>query len=279
MTDLDQRTHEHARTPGDQLAGKVAFVTGGASGIGRAIVQRFVQAGADVVAADVDRDGLDGLAERLDAGDRVETVHCDVTDEASVAAAVDTCVDRFGALDIAVANAGRGAFAPVVGHPLDEWRSIIDLCLTGAMLTLNHAGRVMRDGGSMIVISSLNATQPARGMSAYCAAKAGVVALTRCAAMELGDRGIRVNAIAPGLIETAATSLMFSLPGLVDEFVDNAPIGRFGTPEDVAGVALFLAGDDSTFVTGSLYAVDGGGNTGRYPDLAGAVARLAAPID
>jgi NAD(P)-dependent dehydrogenase (short-subunit alcohol dehydrogenase family) len=262
-----------ARPP--RLDGKIALVTGGANGIGRAIVERYRAEGARVVAADVD---VARLAELDRLGDpALGTVRCDVTDEASVAEAADATVERFGGLDIAVANAGRGAFAPVVGHPLDEWKAIIDLCLTGVMLTINHAGRVMNEGGSIIAISSLNATQPAAGMSAYCAAKAGVVALVRCAAMELGERRIRVNAIAPGLIETDATALMFAMPGIVEEFVDNATVGRYGSGAEVANVALFLGSDESTFVSGSLYPVDGGGNTGRYPDLAGAIQRMTAP--
>jgi NAD(P)-dependent dehydrogenase (short-subunit alcohol dehydrogenase family) len=163
-----------------------------------------------------------------------------------------------------------------VDHPLAEWQAILDLCLTGVMLTIKHAGRVMNDGGSIITISSLNAIQPAAGMSAYCAAKAGAVALTRCAAMELGHRGIRANAIGPGLIETSATATMFGLPGIVEEFIDNATVGRYGQPDDVASMAVFLASDESTFVSGSFHSVDGGGSTGRYPDLAGAIERASA---
>jgi NAD(P)-dependent dehydrogenase (short-subunit alcohol dehydrogenase family) len=114
-------------------------------------------------------------------------------------------------------------------------------------------------------------------MSAYCAAKAGAVELTRVAAMELGHRGIRANAIAPGLVRTAATGAFFELPGVVEEFVENTTVGRFAEPDDVAAMAVFLASDESTFVSGSTHLVDGGASTKRYPDLPGALERLGTP--
>jgi 3-oxoacyl-[acyl-carrier protein] reductase len=259
----------------NRLDGKVAVVTGSAAGIGRAITQRFLDEGAQVVGGDL---GVDAMADiSAQHGDSFLAARCDVTSEADVESLATSAVDRFGRLDIAVANAGRGAFSPIVDHPLEEWQAIMDLCLTGVMLTIKHCGRVMSEGGSIITISSLNAIQPAAGMSAYCAAKAGVVALTRCAAMELGGRGIRANAIGPGLIETSATATMFALPGIVEEFVDNATVGRYGQPDDVASMAVFLASDESTFVSGSFHSVDGGGSTGRYPDLMGAINRMMEP--
>ncbi len=260
---------------GDRLQGKVTLVTGAASGIGRGIARRFDAEGASVVAGDIDADGLRRLADDL--GERCLTAICDVTAEADLEALTALAIERFGRLDVVVANAGKGTYAPVVDQTLEQWREIIDLCLTGVFLTFKHAGRVISDGGSMIAISSLNAIQPSAGMSAYCAAKAGVAMLTQVTAMELGGRGIRVNAIAPGLVETNATGTFFELPGIVDEFVENTTVGRFAQPDDVANVALFLASDESTFVSGSLYSVDGGARTKRYPDLPRAFARLAAP--
>jgi NAD(P)-dependent dehydrogenase (short-subunit alcohol dehydrogenase family) len=204
--------------------------------------------------------------------------HCDVTSEASVAAVAERAT-ALGGLHVAVANAGRGAFAPIVDHPLEEWKAIIDLCLTGVFLTVKHSGRVMVDGGSIITIASLNAIQPSEGMSAYCTAKAGVVMLTKVAAMELGARRIRVNSIAPGLVQTNATSGFFMVPGVVEEFVENTTVGRFAQPDDIASMASFLAGDESTFVSGSMFSVDGGAATKRYPDLPAAFARLTAPTE
>lgn len=257
-----------------RLDGRRAFVTGAASGIGRAVTERFLSLGASVVAADIDDAGLAALADQH--GDVVVPVHCDVTSEDSVSAAC-AVADDLGGLDVVVANAGRGAFATVVDHPLDEWKAILDLCLTGVFLTIKHAAPVTHDGGSIITIASLNATQPSAGMSAYCSAKAGVVMLTRVAAMELGARRIRVNSIAPGLVETNATAGFFAVPGVVPEFVENTTLGRFAQPDDIAHMAAFLAGDGSSFVSGTSFAVDGGASTKRYPDLPGAFARLAAP--
>lgn len=255
---------------------RLALVTGAASGIGRAITERFVADGLRVLATDIDTDGLDRLAAEL--GDSVRTAHCDVTSEESVAAAC-TRAGELGGLHVAVANAGRGTYAPITEHALEEWRAILDLCVTGVFLTIKHSAPVMHDGGSIITIASLNATQPSAGMSAYCTAKAGVVMLTQVAAMELGARGIRVNAIAPGLVETAATGAFFMVPGVVEEFVDNTTVGRFAQPSDVADMAAFLAGDGSTFVSGSLFRVDGGASTKRYPDLPAAFARFAASAE
>lgn len=256
-----------------RLDGSVAFVTGAASGLGRAITTAFIAEGASVVAGDIDLPGLDRL--RTDLGDRVTVVACDVTDESSVAAAVAVAVDAHGGLDVVVANAGRGAFGAIVDHELAEWQAIMDLCLTGVFLTLKHAGAATRDGGSIITIASLNAIQPAAGMAAYCAAKAGATALTRVAAMEFGRRRIRANVIAPGLVRTAASAAFWEVPGVVEEFVDNTTVGRFAEPADVAAMAVFLASDESTFVSGSLHSVDGGASTKRYPDLPAAIERLA----
>jgi NAD(P)-dependent dehydrogenase (short-subunit alcohol dehydrogenase family) len=257
-----------------RLAGKVALVTGAASGIGRAVTDRFVDEGAIVLAGDIDTAGLEALVAQH--GDRVVTGRCDVTDEASVEQFVARSAG-LGGLHIAVANAGRGAFAPIVDHPLGEWQAIIDLCLTGVFLTVKHAGRVMHDGGSIVNIASLNAIQPAEGMAAYCTAKAGVAMLTKVAAMELGHRQIRVNTVAPGLVQTNATGAFFAFPSIVEEFVQNTTVGRFAQPKDVADLVTFLAGDESTFVSGGFHSVDGGASTKRYPDLPGAFARLAPP--
>ena len=255
---------------------RLGLVTGAASGIGRAITERLVADGLRVLAADIDTAGLQRLADEL--GDRVITAQCDVTDEASVAAVCERA-QELGGLHVAVANAGRGTYSPIVDHPLDEWKAILDLCLTGVFVTVKHAAGAMHDGGSIITIASLNATQPSAGMAAYCAAKAGVVMLTRVAAMELGARRIRVNTIAPGLVETNATSAFFMVPGVVDEFVDNTTIGRFAQPADIANMASFLAGDESSFVSGSLFPVDGGAGTKKYPDLPAAFARLTPPTE
>lgn len=257
-----------------RLGGRTALVTGAAAGIGRAITERLVAEGAVVVAGDIDTTGLESLAAHH--GDQVVTAVCDVTSEQSVADLV--AATPGGRLDVVVANAGRGSFGRIVDQPLEEWKAVVDLCLTGVFLTLKHTGPVINDGGSVITIASLNAIQPAEGMAVYCAAKAGAAMLSRVAAMEFGHRGIRVNTVAPGLVETGATSPFWMVPGVVDEFVDNTTVGRFAKPDDVANLVAFLACDESSFVSGGLHSVDGGASTKRYPDLPGAFARLEASM-
>lgn len=256
----------------NRLQGKVALVTGASSGIGRACADRFIAEGADVVAGDIDESGLARLAD--DHGDRVVTVPCDVTSEPDVERLFSVGVERLGGVDVVVANAGKGTYSLLADHELDAWKEIIDLCLTGVFLTLKHASRSMRDNGSVITVASLNAIQPAEGMAAYCAAKAGAAHLSRVAAMELGHRGIRVNTVAPGLVETNATAGMWMVPGIVEEFVDNSSLGRFAHPSEIAAVVAFLASDDAGFMSSSFLSIDGGGNTGRYPDLPGAFRRF-----
>jgi NAD(P)-dependent dehydrogenase (short-subunit alcohol dehydrogenase family) len=247
------------------LTGKVALVTGAASGIGRAITERFIADGAQVVAGDISQEGLDLL--RTEFGVAISTCLCDVTQEEDVANLAAFGISSFGHIDIVVANAGAGTYGLITELPLSEWKRIIDLCLTGVFLTLKHGGAVISDGGSIINIASLNAIQPSQGMSAYCAAKAGVSMLTQVAAMEFGPRGVRVNTIAPGLVETNATSGMFAVPVVIEEFVENATLSRFAQPDEIASVASFLASDESSYMSASFVSVDGGGNTGRYPNL------------
>ena len=253
-------------TEHQSLSGKVAVVTGAASGIGLAITETFLSAGARVVAGDIDADGLRSMSSL--ASDRfLVTTLCDVTKEIDVENLFAVARSHFDGVDVVVANAGAGTYGLLAEHPLSEWQRIIDLCLTGVFVTVKHAAATMNDGGSLITIASLNAIQPSKGMAAYCAAKAGVAMLTRVAAMELGERGIRANTIAPGLVRTNATAGFFGVIQVVDEFVENAPLGRFAEPREIADLALFLASDRSSFMSASFLSIDGGGNTGRYPDL------------
>ena len=169
-----------------RLDGKVAIVTGGASGIGRAIAERIVDDGGRVVVGDIQEDALRSVADDL--GDACAVVRCDVTVEDGPVALAALAVERFGRLDIAVANAGGGVASPIADHTLADWQQVLDVTLTGAFLTVQAAARVMADGGAIVAIASLNAVQPARRMAAYCAAKAGVVALVDVAVLEFGRR-------------------------------------------------------------------------------------------
>lgn len=247
-----------------RLHGKVALITGGASGIGLGTAQRFVAEGAQVMLADLNGDAATTAADVL--GPNAAAVACDVTDEAQVAAMVAATVERFGGLDIAVNSAGAGDYSFVVDSDVERFRFIVDLCLVGVFTSMKHEAPAMRDGGSIINIASINAFVPAHGMSAYCSAKAGVEMLTKCAAMEMGPR-LRVNALAPGLIDTPITKIFFDVGTVHDDFVANTTMGRAGQPADVAAAALYLASDDASWVSGEMLVVDGGGSTGRYPRL------------
>jgi len=251
------------------LDGKVAIVTGGASGIGKAIVEAFVREGSRVIVGDVDGAGIGRLIGEL-GHNQVDGAEVDVRDEAAVERMVGQAVRRFGRLDIAVNNAGVGGFAPIQAYPLEEWERVVGISLTGTFLCIKHeAARMMAQGkgGSIINIASLNAVQPAAGFAAYCAAKAGVAMLTKVAALELGRHGIRVNAIGPGLVHTPATAPMTAVPGLEAAFIAETALGRAGEPEDVAGLALYLASDVSSLMTGQTLYIDGGASLKKYPEL------------
>jgi NAD(P)-dependent dehydrogenase (short-subunit alcohol dehydrogenase family) len=142
---------------------------------------------------------------------------------------------------------------------------VVDTCLTGAFLVLKQAGQRVRKGGSVVSISSLNARQPGTGMSAYCAAKAGLGMLTEVAALELAPKGIRVNAVSPGLVETPLTAPALEIPGIEDDYLDNTPLGRKGEPEEIAAAVVYLA--TAAWVTGETLDINGGAHLRRYPDL------------
>jgi NAD(P)-dependent dehydrogenase (short-subunit alcohol dehydrogenase family) len=256
-----------------RFGGKVAVITGGASGIGLATARRIVSEGGRVVLGDLDAAALSPVAEEL--GDAVEVVAGDVSVEADVERLVETAVVRFGGLDVAFANAGIGSAARLVDLDVAEWSRVLDVNLTGPYLLIKHAARRMGGGGSIVVTASLNAVQAGIGMGAYCASKAGVAMLVEVAALELGPRGIRVNAVGPGLVRTNLTEGAFALPGIVDEYVENTPLGRHSSPDEIAALVAFLASDEAGFISGSLHLIDGGAHTKRYPDILGQLESLA----
>ena len=249
-----------------RLAGKVAIVTGGASGIGLATVRRFVAEGAQVVVGDVNPDDMADIP-------GVVTQHCDVAVEDDVEQLAQAAVDRFGRLDVAFANAGIGSLQRIVDVDVTEWQRVLDINLTGPLLTIKHAARRMPDGGSIVVTASLNAVQPGVGFGAYCSSKAGVSMLVQVAALELGPAGIRVNAVGPGLVRTPLTEGAFMLPAIEHGYVENTPMGRYASPEEIAGFVAYLASDEASFVSGSLHLIDGAAHTMKYPDLLGILER------
>ncbi len=253
---------------GERLAGRVGVITGGASGIGLATARRFVDEGARVVLGDRNEGLLASVGEELGAAVATEVI--DVTVEADVERLVARAVSTFGGLDLAVNCAGLGTLAPVSGHSLEEWSTVIGVCLTGTFLSVKHEARAMEEtggGGAIVNLASINAKVPAKGMSAYCSAKAGVEMLTRCAAMELGPKGIRVAGIGPGLVETPLTEYARLLPHIGQAYLESVPLGRVGAPDDIASAALFLVGDEASWVSGETLYVDGAESTNGYPDL------------
>jgi NAD(P)-dependent dehydrogenase (short-subunit alcohol dehydrogenase family) len=243
------------------LENKVAIVTGASKGIGLAIAKRLNDAGAHVVLADLDGAGAQEAAGTLTSA---EGVACDVRDENQVAQLVRDVVERHGHLDVMVCSAGIAKVSPIVQTTLEEWRAVMAVDLDGVFVCTKHAAAAMASngGGSIINVASIKAFGGAPGTGSYGAAKAGVVSLTKTAAMEMRAHGVRVNAICPGWVATDMVldrkeELEKVLGVDFDQVIDHIQ-GRLGTPEEIAGVAVFLASDRSRFSSGSTYVVDGG---------------------
>lgn len=256
-----------------KLDGKVAVITGGASGIGMTTVLLFVEEGCHVVIADIQNDKGEHLAEEF--GEAVAYVHTDVSQESNVKAAIDHALARFGRLDCLYNNAGIGGVSgPIEEIAIEEYDRTMRVLLRGVFLGMKHAAPIMKQQGSGSIIStaSVAGLQAGYGPHIYSAAKAAVIHLTRSVAMELGESGVRVNCICPGGIATPlfGTSLGLS-SGAADQNIETMkillanfqPIRRSGLPEDIARAALWLASDDSSFVNGHALIVDGGLTGGR----------------
>jgi NAD(P)-dependent dehydrogenase (short-subunit alcohol dehydrogenase family) len=250
------------------LKGKGAVVTGGASGIGKAIATAFVEAGANVLLCDVNAKGLETVTREL--GERAIGRVTDVSDEDQVEAAMRAARETFGSLDIVVNCAGFGAIVPLTELPGEKWRSVHAVTLGGVFYGVKHGARQMLEQGRpgvIINISSVNARHPMEANAAYCAAKAAVDMLTRCGALELGPRGIRVVGIAPGLVETPLTRHELEDPAIRELFMSVIPMKRAVHSEEIAGTAVFLASDHARSINGETIAVDGGLLTRGTPAL------------
>jgi meso-butanediol dehydrogenase / (S,S)-butanediol dehydrogenase / diacetyl reductase len=245
----------------DRFAGKVAVVTGAASGIGLATTKRLLAEGAEVVGSD--------LNPVPDLGDAFVGIEGDVTKESSAEGLVAAAVDRFGGVHAAfnVAGGARGGY--IVDLAEADWDFTVDLCLKGVFLGMKHQARqMMRQGGGAIVnIASLNAHVPMHAGSAYVAAKAGVEMLSRNGALEFAEFGLRVNAILPGLVQTNLTRRHFDNPDALAAFEQRIPMGRPAQPEEIAAPALYLASDDASYVNGASLLVDGAWAVSGYPDM------------
>lgn len=239
------------------LAGKTAIITGGAQGIGFAIAERFVAQGARVVLGDLNAGTVAEAAAKL--GDEVAVgMAGDVTSAADVDALIRTAVDRFGALDVMVNNAGITRDATMRTMPEEHFDQVMNVHLKGTWLGTKAAAEVMREqgSGSIVNMSSISGKVGNIGQTNYSAAKAGIIGLTKAAAKEVAFKGVRVNAIQPGLIRTAMTEAMPQKAW--DSKMAEIPMGRAGEPDEIAKVALFLASDLASYMTGTVMEVTGG---------------------
>ena len=242
------------------MGGRIAVVTGAATGIGAAIATRLGASGATVIVNHLDTEAeAEATAAAIrEAGGQAEVAQTDVTDVEQTEALFREIVKQHGRLDVLVNNAGIVKDAPLAGMRELDWQRVLDVNLGGVMRCTRLALRPMMSArtGCIVNLSSIQAIRGGRGQANYAAAKAGVLALTRAAALEVADRGVRVNAVLPGFIETDMTALVRRRAG--DEVLSHIPAGRFGTPQDVAGLVLFLCSDDAAYITGQSFTVDGG---------------------
>jgi NAD(P)-dependent dehydrogenase (short-subunit alcohol dehydrogenase family) len=238
-----------------ELEGKVAVVTGAASGIGKATAIAFANEGAVVAIVDRDAAGARAVAEEIDG----HPYDIDVRDGAGLTSAFGDVADRLGGLDVLVNNAGLGDLRPL--HTLDEelWHRLIDVNLTGTYNAMKAAVPLMLRGGGGAIVnnSSLSGLMPTRNEAAYSAAKAGVIALTKSGALEYGPE-VRVNCVAPGYVRTPLTAMFDQYPDAFAEIADGMPARRMGEPEEIAEVVLFLACERSSYITGQTIVADGG---------------------
>ena len=240
------------------LAGQTAVITGGAQGLGLAIAERFVAEGARVVLGDVNLEETQIVAKQLGGDEVAVAVRCDVTQASDVETLIQTAVERFGGLDIMVNNAGITRDATMRKMTEEQFDQVIAVHLKGTWNGLRKAAAIMRENkrGTIVNMSSISGKVGMVGQTNYSAAKAGIVGMTKAAAKELAHLGVRVNAIQPGLIRSAMTEAM---PQRIwDEKLAEIPMGRAGEPEEIAKVALFLASDLSSYMTGAVLEVTGG---------------------
>lgn len=242
-----------------RLEGRTALVTGAAGGIGSATVRRFVDQGATVVAADIADERGEALADEL--GVAVTYVHCDVGEPDQVTAAVTTCVETYGAIDILFNNAATSTAGYITDLDLDGWDRTLRVMLSSSLYAMQAALPHMLDAGRGSIISTSSVYGLVSGMAngPYATAKAGLINLTRTAALEYGRRNIRVNAICPGVVDTPMFDQVLAIGLVTREEIENKhALGRVIDPDEVANLALFLASDESSGITGQAIVIDGG---------------------
>lgn len=253
------------RNPEGRYVGKVAVVTGGASGLGAALAALIVDEGGSVVIADIGLDRAKSIA--ADLGKRAHAIGCDVTKEKQVSNAIDAAVKKFGRLDGVFANAGIvGAAGPMATTPMADYDKTMDVLCRGVFMTVKHGARVLQEqgqGGSIVCTSSVAGVAGGLGPHVYSVAKAAVIGLTRSAASELMAHGVRVNAISPGSIPTGMTAHVMTgdadaVEKAAKAMASRSKIGRAGKADDIAETALFLMSDAGSYITGQVIVVDGG---------------------
>ena len=245
------------------LEGKVALVTGGSSGIGRATSLAFARAGAKVVISDVDGKGGDETARKVkEAGGEAIFVKADVSKTADVKALIDKAVQTYGRLDCAYNNAGiEGPVASIHEYPEDSWNRVIDVNLKGVWLCMMYEIPQMLQQGSGAIVntSSISGLKGSQRWSAYVASKHGVIGLTRAAAVEYGKAGIRVNAVCPGAVDTPMGQRVLALNLEMDPpYIEEYPLDRVGSPEEIAEPVVWLCSDEASYITGVVLSIDGG---------------------
>jgi NAD(P)-dependent dehydrogenase (short-subunit alcohol dehydrogenase family) len=238
---------------------KVALVTGAARGIGLAVARRFLAEGWRVALLDIEAELLDGAVGALESPDDTLALTCDVSDAAAVTAAIDTLSRRFGRLDALVNNAGVAVFAPLMQTSDEDWNRVLAVNLTGPFICTKAAVPLMREhgGGAIVNITSISAVRASTLRSAYGTSKAGLAHLTKQLAVELASLGIRVNAVAPGPVDTAMAKAVHT-PEIRADYHDAIPLNRYGLEEELAEAVFFLCSDRSSYITGQILAVDGG---------------------
>jgi NAD(P)-dependent dehydrogenase (short-subunit alcohol dehydrogenase family) len=246
-----------------RFAGRTAIVTGAAQGIGRAICERLLNEGvAGIVTLDRQPHAFDD--------ERCVPLVADVSDSEAASSAVAECLERFRRLDVMVAHAGIAQPRPLLQTDNEHWRRHMQINVDGVFYCVREAARAMVSHGTkgaIVCTASINAWYVEQTMAAYNTSKAAVYAVTRSAAIDLGRHGIRVNAVAPGVVDTPLSELVVHNPEVAPDYLRTIPLGRFGQPRDIADGVLFLASDDASYITGQMLVIDGGLSLGITGDL------------